>query len=171
VRVFQNVVAKNDTPNFAPKGNIVATVPMGTGVLIMANDNVQLFENVFDENATSNVMIVSYRQSYTDARYDPRPRRISLARNQHGRAGYAPQLPGGEQLAQAFGGSIPPVLWDGTGDPASLRVDDGVAVLGMGLAQGAALETANPAPVELKGTAAAPLPAVVLPESMEAALK
>jgi parallel beta-helix repeat protein len=170
VRVFQNAVTDNDTPNFAPKGNIVASVRMGTGVLIMANDNVHVFENALSGNATSNVMIISYRQPYDDKNYNPLPRRIMVSGNAHGRAGFAPQLPGGELLAAAFGGSIPPVMWDGTGDPAQIRVDDG-AVLGMGLKQGAPVETAQPAPVELKG-AAVPRPAAVkLPDAMEAAAR
>src|SRR3546814_3689445 len=44
VRVFENVVNDNSTPNFAPKGNIVASVPTGTGVLVMANRNVEIFD-------------------------------------------------------------------------------------------------------------------------------
>ena len=44
-RLFRNKVVNNDTPNFAPKGNIVANVPVGTGVMIMANRNVHVFEN------------------------------------------------------------------------------------------------------------------------------
>jgi parallel beta-helix repeat protein len=43
IRVFDNQVTDNDTPNFAPKGNIVASVPMGTGVMVMANRNVHVF--------------------------------------------------------------------------------------------------------------------------------
>ncbi|MES2441777.1 MAG: parallel beta-helix domain-containing protein [Pseudomonadota bacterium] len=169
VRVFENLVSDNDTPNFAPKGNIVASVRMGTGVLIMANDNVHVFKNGFEDNATSNVMIISYRQPFDDKRYNPLPRRIAVYENLHGRTGYAPQLPGGEHLAHAFGGSIPPVMWDGTGDAAQLRVD--APVLSMGLALGAPVESAKPAPVELKGAAfAAPAP-VVLPPAMEAAAR
>jgi hypothetical protein len=63
------------------------------------------------------------------------------------------------------------VLWDGSGDPASLRVSDGVPVLSMGLKQGAPIETAKPAPVELKGAEASVPAAVVLPAAMEAAAK
>ena len=171
VRVFRNRVVANDQANFAPKGNIVATVPRGTGVLIMANDNVHVFDNDLADNATSNVMIVSFRQGYDDRNYNPLPRRILVKGNRHGRAGFAPGMPGGEMLAAAFGGSIPPVLWDGTGDAATLRVEDQVPVLGMGLAQGAPLETAKPAPATLNGAAAPPPAAVVLPAAMEAAAK
>ncbi|MDV3458153.1 parallel beta-helix domain-containing protein [Sphingomonas sp. HF-S4] len=171
VRVFENRVIDNNQANFAPKGNIVATVPPGTGVLIMANDNVHVMRNELSGNATANVMITAYRQSYDDPKFKPVPTRIMVAGNKHGRAGYAPGFPGGDQVAAALGGMIPPVLWDGSGDPATLRVRDGVPVLSMGLQQGAPIETAKPAPVELNG-AEAPIPAtVVLPAAMEAAAK
>jgi parallel beta-helix repeat protein len=171
VRVFENRVIDNNQPNFAPKGNIVATVPAGTGVLIMANDNVHVLRNELSGNATANVMITAYRQSYDDAKFKPVPTRIMVSGNKHGRAGYAPGFRGGDQLAAALGGMIPPVLWDGSGDAATLRVADGVPVLSMGLKQGAPIETAKPAPVELNGPAA-PMPAaVVLPAAMEAAAR
>jgi parallel beta-helix repeat protein len=171
VRVFENRVVDNNQPNFAPKGNIVATVPRGTGVLIMANDNVHVFRNDLSGNATANVMITAYRQSYDDARFKPEPTRIMVSGNKHGRAGFAPGFPGGDQLAAALGGAIPPIVWDGSGDAATLRVADGVPVLGMGLKRDAAIETAKPGPVELNAPAA-PMPAtVVLPAAMEAAAK
>ncbi|HSI17456.1 MAG TPA: parallel beta-helix domain-containing protein [Sphingomonas sp.] len=173
VRVFENNVVDNDQENFAPKGNIVATVRRGTGVLVMANDNVRVTRNNLSGNATANVMIVSYRNSFTDPKYNPLPRGVAVLENNHGRAGYDPQLPAADMLKAAFGGSIPPVLWDGAGDAKALglSVTDPVKVLGMGLAQGAAMETAHPGLVVLNGTPpAAPAP-VVLPASMEAAVK
>ena len=171
VRVFKNRSIDNDTPNFAPKGNIVATVPTGTGVLIMANDNVHVFDNDLSGNATSNIMLIAYREKFDDSRYDPVPSHVVISGNRHGRAGFAPQLPGGDQLAAAFGGSIPPILWDGTGDVTNLRAADGVPVLGMGLTLGAPIEAAKPAPAELNGTAAAQPAAIVLPAAMEAAAR
>ena len=44
IRIYDNRVVANDTPNFAPKGNIVASVPTGTGVMVMANRNVHVFQ-------------------------------------------------------------------------------------------------------------------------------
>ena len=169
VRIFQNKIVDNDTPNFAPKGNIVASVRKGTGVLVMANDGVEVTDNDLSGNATSNVMIVAYREKFTDAKYNPLPRRITVRGNRHGKAGFAPQLPGAEQLTAAFGGSIPPVLWDGTGEGISVA-DAGV--LNLNVAVGAAVETAKPAPADLSKVAAvASRPPVVLPASMEAAAK
>ncbi|MEN3748477.1 parallel beta-helix domain-containing protein [Sphingomonas sp. HF-S3] len=171
VRVYRNRVIDNDTPNFAPPGNIVATVRTGTGVLIMANDTVHVFDNDLSGNATSNVMVIAYRDAFTDANYDPYPRRIVISGNRHGRAGFAPQLPGGEQLKAAFGGSIPPILWDGTGKDLGLRVTDAVPVLSMNMALGAAPETAKPAPVTLDGPDVPQRAAVTLPPAMEAAAR
>ncbi|MDB5695873.1 MAG: hypothetical protein JWN21_1416 [Sphingomonas bacterium] len=169
VRVFDNRVIDNDTPNFAPAGNIVASVRTGTGVLVMANDGVWVRGNELSGNQTANVMIVAYRDKFSDAKYNPLPRRVQVSGNRHGRAGFAPQLPGGAQLAAAFGGSIPAVLWDGAATE-GLRVAD-AKVLSLGLARGAAMETAKPAPVELNAPALPERAAVVLPASMERAAR
>ena len=172
VSVYRNKVVDNDQANFAPKGNIVATVRKGTGVLIMANDNVHVFDNDLSGNATSNIMLISYRNAFTDPHYNPLPRHIVISGNRHGRAGFAPQLPGGDQLAAAFGGSIPPILWDGTGGPElGLRVTDAVPLISMNLALGAAVETARPAPGKLDGPDVPRPAAVVIPAAMEAAAK
>ncbi|PKP88856.1 MAG: hypothetical protein CVT78_01485 [Alphaproteobacteria bacterium HGW-Alphaproteobacteria-17] len=170
VRVFENIVNDNSTPNFAPKGNIVASVPTGTGVLVMANRNVEIFDNVFDNNGTANVMIVGYRYEHKDPKYQPLPRAIVVRDNVHGKAGYAPKFPGGDQIAAAMGGAIPPVLWDGSGDAIVL---DKVGVLSLNLPDVATPQSdAKPSPADLsKGTPPAPLPAIKLPESMEAKVR
>ena len=45
VRVFRNNIHDNNHPNFAPKGNIVANVPPGTGMLLLASKQSEVFEN------------------------------------------------------------------------------------------------------------------------------
>ena len=59
VRVFQNKSFNNNTENFAPEGNIVGLVPSGTGLIIMANRNVEVFENSFDNNQTVHIAVVA----------------------------------------------------------------------------------------------------------------
>lgn len=173
VRVWGNRSVDNDQPNFAPKGNIVATVPRGTGVLVMANDQVWVTDNDLSGNATANVMITAYRNAFTDPRYNPYPRRVEVSDNRQGKAGFDPGFPGGDQLKAAFGGSLPPVLWDGaTKGETGIRVADNVPVLSLNLAQGAPLGDAKPAPADLsKAPAMPPRGPVVLPASMEAAAK
>jgi parallel beta-helix repeat protein len=172
VAVRGNKVIDNDTPNFAPQGNIVASVPTGTGILIMAENDVQVAGNELDGNATANIMVIAYRQPFSDAGYDPIPHDIQIAVNRHGRAGYAPAMPGGPLLAAAMGGSIPPIVWDGTGGgDARLVVNDTVPVLGLGLALGAPVDSARPAVVKLARPARAPFAQIVLPAAMEAAAR
>ncbi|WP_260583008.1 parallel beta-helix domain-containing protein [Sphingopyxis sp. PET50] len=171
VRVFDNAVVDNNTPNFAPKGNIVASVPTGTGVLVMANRHVEIFDNGFDENGTANVMIVGYRYEHKDAQYQPLPRQIVVRDNSHGKAGYAPAFEGGAEIAAALGGAIPPVLWDGAGE--EVVVLDPVGVLSLNLPDVATPRSeAKPSPADLsKGTPPAALPGITLPEAMEAKIQ
>jgi parallel beta-helix repeat protein len=112
-RVYHNEVVTNDTPNFAPKGNTVAGVPTGTGIMIMANRDIHVFDNHIDGNASAAISLVAYLNTFTDPTYNPLPRDISVHDNHFGTNGTAPVWPGGSELAKAFGGAIPPVIWDG----------------------------------------------------------
>ncbi len=111
-RIYNNQVVENDTPNFAPPGNIVASVPTGTGVLLMANRNVHVFGNTFDKNQTAHVMVISYSNAFKDPNYNPLPRDFVIRDNTYGVGGNAPagRL---SPLAAALGGSLPAIVWDG----------------------------------------------------------
>jgi parallel beta-helix repeat protein len=111
IRVFNNRIVDNNTPNFAPAGNIVAGVPTGTGVLIMANSNVHVFENEIADNGTVNVLISAYRESFQDAHYNPLARDIVIRDNAFGNTGYAPA--GDLAALSQLGVPMPDVLWDG----------------------------------------------------------
>ena len=66
IRVFDNKSINNDTDNFAPEGNIVGEVPRGTGIIIMANSDVEVFNNLMSGNGTVNLSIVSYSDETDD---------------------------------------------------------------------------------------------------------
>lgn len=171
VRVFNNIVVNNMTQNFAPKGNIVANVPTGTGVMVMANRNVEIFDNILEENGTTNIMIVGYRYDHKDPTYDPYPKNVVVWNNLHGKAGWDPQFPGGPEIKAALG-SFPSIFWDGTGgvDKAP-AIQDAVLAVSLGLADVKAdPSTAKPAPIPPATARPAALPAIKLPESMEAAV-
>lgn len=154
VLVDHNLVINNDVPNFAPAGNIVASVPMGAGIMVMANDNVRVQNNVIDGNATAAVLVVAYSQPYDDENYNPLPRQVAvLGNNQLGHNGYAPDFPGGAQLAEAVGGRIPSVLWDGLGENA-LLADGEISVLSLNYTeQGQGPDSARPEIVTGKSAA------------------
>ena len=111
-RIFDNEISSNNTRNFAPAGNIVASVPSGTGVIVMANQNVHVFDNKFDDNRSAHVLIMSYSLPFTDERYNPLPRDLVLRDNFYGAGGNDPQ---GDlaPLAAALGGTLPAIVWDG----------------------------------------------------------
>ncbi|QTD57580.1 parallel beta-helix domain-containing protein [Parasphingorhabdus cellanae] len=171
VLVARNAIIDNNTDNFAPEGNIVASVPAGTGVMVMANRNVQVVENAMINNGTTNVMVVAYTQSFDDANYDPTPREVYIAGNVYGRAGFAPDFEGGKQLAAAFGGALPGIVYDGLGR--DLIVNDAVPVLSLGLTKvGQSPTEAQPSLYKQDGAGeTVALSPIVLPASMEAALK
>lgn len=173
VRVFNNVVESNDTDNFAPAGNIVASVPTGTGVMVMANRNVEIFENVLTGNGSSNIMVIGYRQPFEDPNYQPMIRDVRISGNQHGEAGFAPDFDGGALLAAAFGGTLPPIIWDGAGGAgANVVSSDPVPVLTLGLDRpDQPISEARPGLAEMTGDAAPTIAAVVLPDAMELAVQ
>jgi parallel beta-helix repeat protein len=79
IRVFDNDVVNNDTANFAPKGNTVAMVPKGMGIMVMANRNVHVFNNKLDQNGTTHVLIAAYPNDYEDDNYMFVPRGVSMS--------------------------------------------------------------------------------------------
>ena len=172
VRVFRNIVVENNTPNFAPEGNIVSEVPTGMGVMVMSHYNVEVFENTLAENATGNILIIGYPNETKDKNYNPLPVNVLVTNNIHGRAGWKPEFDGGEMLAAAFGGTVPPITHDGNGS--DIVVQDRVSVLSLGLTRAAQPFTeAKPQMVDLSGDGSKKpsLPKIVLPQSMEDAIK
>lgn len=168
--VENNLVVDNDTPNFAPKGNIVAGVPRGTGVMVMANEMVAVRGNVLANNPTGQVLVVAYPNAFTDKRYNPYPRRIVVGPNQIIGGGTDPQLPGGEQLKAAFGGALPPLLWDGLGGADAIIPGQKLVGLSLNLPQqGASPTLAKPAPFALNAALIVPTPDKVgAPAALEA---
>ncbi len=170
VRVFSNRIERNDTPNFAPKGNIVASVPMGTGVLIMANRNVAVFANAVGENASANIKVISYPFGFTDPSYNPLPRQVVVRDNMHGRAGFAPKFspdPAANAALASLGYSV---LIDGLGE--QVRIIDDVRILSLNYPRQSAGAEANPALATPPAQPGFVEPgSVILPPSMEAAIR
>lgn len=113
IRVFDNDVVENDTANFAPKGNIVAIVPKGMGVMVMANRNVHVFGNRFDKNGTAHVLIAAYPNDYDDDNYMFVARGVVIRGNTYGEGGGAPDGEVGKLISDISGTPVPDVVWDG----------------------------------------------------------
>ncbi len=120
VRVYNNLVRGNNTPNFAPEGNIVGVVPAGTGMLVMAFTDVEIFDNTIEDNQSAAIVVVDYAISglkNNDPNYDGTPRRVFVHDNAYGNNSYAPSdlTKTIEGLFAALGG-LPMILYDGIGE-------------------------------------------------------
>ncbi len=124
VRVFKNKIYDNNFPNFAPKGNIVAKVPDGTGILILATNNVEIFENEIINNKSIGTGIISYfmtENPIKDESYYPYPTHISIHDNiyerKSGRATGKGRMGQMFRFKLKFGKDVPHILYDGITDP------------------------------------------------------
>ncbi|MCB0488136.1 MAG: right-handed parallel beta-helix repeat-containing protein [Cyclobacteriaceae bacterium] len=59
-KVYNNIIRSNNHDNFAQEGNIVATIPPGSGMMILATHDIDIYNNDFKDNTTVGVAIVSY---------------------------------------------------------------------------------------------------------------
>jgi parallel beta-helix repeat protein len=120
IRIFRNRVVENNHRNFADPGSIVANVPPGTGLMVMATDEVEAFDNLIENNGTGSVLIVSYLamdRKIADPEFDAIPEAISVHDNRIRGGGTRPQGALAALLAAAFGGRLPDILWDGVLPP------------------------------------------------------
>ena len=120
VRVFNNSIVHNNTDNFAPEGNIVGEVPRGTGIIIMANSNVEIFSNRIDDHETVGIAVVSYindddSDDFTDSGYYPHPKSVQIHNNEISRSGSNPDLDKdiASILYEISDGDMPDIFWDG----------------------------------------------------------
>ncbi len=147
VIVANNLVVANDTANFAPPGNIVAGVRRGTGIMVMANEDVLIEGNILQHNPTAPIMVIAYVQGFEDERYNPLPRDVVVGQNTYGVGGDDPQMDNADMLLAAFGGALPPVMWDGLG---TLFTDAGTPGWSLNLPeQGKGTSMAQPSPLSV----------------------
>jgi len=140
VRIFNNQMVDNNTPNFAPKSlGPIHYLPTGTGMYVMAIRDVEIFGNKIQNNNTVNLYIIHYKTGVDedslrdtsaspitqqifapdDKRYDPFVQSIHIHDNEISGGGHSPdnRINGVKMLAAALGGQLPDVLYDGMVDP------------------------------------------------------
>ena len=123
VRVYNNLITNNNHRNFAPEGNIVGKVPAGTGFMVLAASNVEVFNNRIEKNKTAGVSIASFllvEPNIKDTLFDPYPKAIEIHDNTFKRkliqiADWRNDL--GKLALFKFMLSVPDVLYDGIVDP------------------------------------------------------
>ena len=116
IRVFNNKSINNDTDNFAPAGNIVGTVPRGTGIMVLSNRDIEIFENEIAGNGSANILLASFQQEYDDPDYNPLPQNVYIHDNTYGDAGFNPDKEVKTIVAPLTGMPVPDIVWDGVVD-------------------------------------------------------
>lgn len=125
-RVYDNDVVANNTENFSLPGSVVSKVPAGSGILVMANDQVEIFGNRISDNRSANVIVTS---SFTvdisgedDPLFDGYPEGIYIHDNMLSGGGNEPDsiLAALATIVFPQGGVLPDIVWDGAVDQAKL---------------------------------------------------
>jgi parallel beta-helix repeat protein len=141
VRVFNNQIIDNNTPNFAPKSlGPIHDLPTGTGIYVMAIKEVEAFGNKIQNNGTVNVFVINYDTGVTpdtlqktaaseitqtifkagDQRFYPYAQEIFVHDNDISGGGKSPdsRIEVIKAMAGALGGTLPDIQYDGMVDPA-----------------------------------------------------
>lgn len=119
-KVYRNHVHHNNHVNFAPKGNIVGKVPLGTGIMVLATNNVEIYGNRIINNKTAGTAIISYyitENPIKDSTYYPYPGNIYIHHNeyerQRGRATMKGRMGKLFRFKLKFGKDVPHIIYDG----------------------------------------------------------
>jgi parallel beta-helix repeat protein len=120
VKVYNNNIHHNNYPNFAPKGNTVAKVPAGTGVMVLATSNVEVYDNRIHYNNSAGTAIISYfmtENPIKDSLYTPYPATVYVHDNDYIRDPVKFQGKGRIGLLfrykLRFGKKVPHIFYDG----------------------------------------------------------
>ncbi len=126
VRVYMNTIVNNNTENFAMNNDIVSLVPAGTGFFVMANHDVEVFDNTITGNKTAGAGVISYalaQMSWNDPNYYEWPKNVYLHGNTYSGNGKLPDIRNkvGVLLDTGLGAypdmHVPDVMYDGLTDP------------------------------------------------------
>jgi parallel beta-helix repeat protein len=166
-RIFDNFIHDNNHRNFAAPGNVVASVPPGTGVMILATRNLTMAGNDIIDNKTIGTGIISYElvaaltesgeqngsplgaqtvnNNYKlDTLYNPYPHDIRISKNFYRNSHWFPAVGhdiGLLFLTKAFL-STPDIAYDGI-QPAGSNLNPAICVSQNGEARIINLDAAN----------------------------
>jgi len=142
-KVFNNNIHDNNHENFAAKGNIVASIPPGTGMMILATHNLEITGNEIINNKTVGTGLISYdlvvamnegeqeqegaiggvqtvNNSYeADSLYNPYPYQVYIHNNRYSNRHWFPALSHdiGKLFMMKSFMSPPDIVFDGIADP------------------------------------------------------
>jgi parallel beta-helix repeat protein len=120
--VHDNIFENNNQPNFAEPGTMVANVPHGCGMVLLATDQNEILNNQIRGNDTTGVLILSFTETFvgtsSDPNYDEYPEGNYIHDNTFASNGL---LPAGTIGAIVVADPVPDILNDGCVDPAKVN--------------------------------------------------
>lgn len=127
-RIYNNKIINNNIKNFGPKGTTVSEIPAGTGIIIMATNQCEVFNNEVKGHNSVSLAIVSYltiQKPFKDSLYDPYVGGIFVHDNQfeRGTGSLDKSVAFGQMFNAIFGDKVPDLIFDGSISPAYLNAD------------------------------------------------
>ena len=84
VIIRNNFIVDNNHPNFGAPGSTVGGIPAGTGILVMAADEVIIEDNIITGNKTAGIIITDHNNAPNttlDPGADPAPDKVAILNN------------------------------------------------------------------------------------------
>ena len=112
--VYNNIVEDNNHENFAPPGAIAGIAPSGVGILLLATDNAEVYNNEIRNNKTTGVAVFSLTSTgafdVNEIDVGPLPEGNWVRDNIYENNGYD-----ADPFVRDLGIPTADILWDGTG--------------------------------------------------------
>ena len=117
-KVYNNKIINNNYKNFAAEGNMVAIIPPGSGIVLLAAKKVEIYNNQILDHKTIGLSISSFHITelpWKDQRYDPYSQDINIHDNTITRKSALPDVTKkfGKMVNLLFPGMPQDIIYDG----------------------------------------------------------
>ena len=129
IKVYDNIMDNNNGPNFSAPGIVVNTLPPGTGMVLMASTQVELYKNKISNHKSVGIAINTWLLTglpFESEEYDPYNSYVSVHDNEIAGTQGPPDMTTdmGKLFTAIFGGKSYDITVDGIYRPDQLN-DDG----------------------------------------------
>lgn len=130
-RVYNNKLVNNNVTNFGVKGTTVAEIPAGTGVIVMATNQCDIYNNEISGHNSISASIVSFmaiNKPFKDTVYDPYCGGVYFHDNKitRGTGKVDQSVVFGKLFTALFGDKVPDIITDGAVNPAYKNNDGSI---------------------------------------------